>query len=155
MEIFIALLALIGTFYQLHLQRVHNEKSLIALPQINVFDQKGKIAVALQNNGVGPLIVDQLYFYKNDDAFPVIKDVLNLDPRTYLSISIDESVKKVLLPGNSLEIFSTQYSDDYPEENVATIRQELAQLRVKATGRDIYNNIVTAERGLAWFQRNN
>ena len=99
------------------------------------------------------MIVDKLTFLKGNERYAVIKEAIRLDTTTYLSISIDEVVKKVLLPGNSLEIFSTHFSEDYPAEKVVFIRAELSELSVRADGRDIYNNKVSIERSLSWFAR--
>lgn len=61
--VIISLLALLATFYQLHLQRVHNEKSLKPLAQIDLVD-RDKLSVHIPNNGVGPMIVETIFYLK-------------------------------------------------------------------------------------------
>lgn len=153
MEIYIALLALLGTFYQLHLQRVHNEKSLTALPQIDILDRKNTISIHIQNNGVGPLIVDKLLFHKAGKTFTSIVDAVELEKKTYFSITIEDSNKKTILPAHSLEVFSTSFDDNYPKEKVSFIREQLSQLTLEMVGFDIYKNKVSATRDLKWFAR--
>ena len=63
----ISVFALIATFYQLYLQRVHNEKSLKPLGQIYFSDRDKTILVQVLNNGLGPLIIDRLTFKKSDN----------------------------------------------------------------------------------------
>ncbi len=68
MAIVISVLALIATFYQLYLQRLHNEKSLKPLAQIDFVDRKKLMYVHIQNNGVGPLVIDRLTFVKDGNS---------------------------------------------------------------------------------------
>ncbi|PSR55775.1 hypothetical protein AHMF7605_20855 [Adhaeribacter arboris] len=153
MAITISLLALLATFYQLYLQRVHNEKSLKTLVQIDLLDRDKLIFVHIQNNGVGPLIIDKLTFFKNNQRYSSIEDCLDLNPKLYQHIAITEAVKKVILPGNYLEVFSTRLAEKADDKEVEDVREQLSVLRLKVEGRDIYNNKVTAERDLHWFLR--
>ena len=153
MAIVISLLALLATFYQLHLQRAHNEKSLQPLAQIDLLDREKLLHVRIQNNGVGPLIIEKLTFSKDGKSYSSIKDCLELSPRTYQHLSTVESANKVLLPGAYLEIFSTLFEEGDTDEEMDRARNQLAVLRLRMEGRDIYNNKVTAERDLHWFVR--
>lgn len=148
-----SLLALVATFYQLYLQRVHNEKSLTPLVQINLTDNAGLINVHVQNNGVGPFIVEKLTFVKDGKTYDNIQQCLSLSPRAYQHISVNESVKKVLLPGAFLEVFSKQFDLNATKDEIEDVRKELAALTLKVEGRDIYKNGSTTERKLTWFVR--
>ena len=153
MAIVISLLALLATFYQLHLQRIHNEKSLKPLAQIDLMDRGKLLYIHIQNNGVGPLIVEKLTFFKNGKSYSSIKDCLELSPRSYQHLSITESAKKIVLAGAYLEIFSTLFEEGDTDEEIDHARKQLAALKLRVEGRDIYNNKVTAERDLHWFIR--
>ena len=152
MAIILSLIALLATFYQLHLQRVHNEKSLKPLVQIDLVDRHKLIGVHIQNNGVGPLIIERLTFFKNDKRYANIQDCLEFHPKSYQYIPITDSSKKVVLPGAYLEVFSTRLAEQ-AKEDMDDVRQQLSILKLKMEGRDIYNNRVMAERDLHWFAR--
>lgn len=153
MALTISLLALLATFYQLHLQRVHNEKSLMPLAQIDLMDREKRLYVHIQNNGVGPLIVEKLTFLKDDKGYSSIKDCLDLNPRSYQHILITESAKKVIQAGSYLEIFSTLFEEGETDMDIDQARMQLASLRLRMEGLDIYNNKITIERELDWFVR--
>ena len=142
-----------ATFYQLYLQRRHDEKSLKPLVQIDLIDRNMVIAVHVQNNGVGPLIIDMLTFIKNGVSHANIDDCLALDPKSYQRIPVAAFSQKVIVPGNYLEIFSMQCIENDTDEKINNIKRQLAVLILKVDGRDIYNNKVVAERDLNWFMR--
>ena len=154
MAITISLLALLATFYQLYLQRVHNEKSLKPLVQIDLLDRDRLLYVHIQNNGVGPLIVEKLTFVKDDKHYDKIEQCLSLSPRSYQHITVSDSVQKVVLAGAYLEVFAKQFSEDM-QDQMDDVRQQLASLKIKVESRDIYNNKMTVERDLLWFIRHN
>lgn len=104
MAIAISLLALLATFYQLYLQRVHNEKSLRPIAQIGIMDRDKVLHVHIENNGVGPLIIEKLTFFKNGKSYSDIEPCLTLNPRSYQHISVTEFAKKVVLPGSYDEV---------------------------------------------------
>lgn len=152
MAITISLLALIATFYQLHLQRVHNEKSLMPLAQIDLVDRE-KLAVHIQNNGVGPLIVSKVSFSQFGKTYPCIRDCLSLNPQSFQHTPISPETQKVIMPGAFLEIFSTIFDETDSLEVQEKTRVELASIQVIVEGRDIYKNKVSVKRGLEWFLR--
>jgi hypothetical protein len=151
MALVLSVLALLATFYQAYLQRVHNEKSVKPLIQINVKDQDRLIYVHIQNNGLGPFIIEKLIFTKNKKDHCSIEDCLNLDPNSYQQNTISNTVNKVILPGNYHDVFSIRFKEGDTPEEINDVRLQLSVLRVKAEGRDIYDNRITVERELDWF----
>ncbi|MCF0075737.1 hypothetical protein LZD49_35025 [Dyadobacter sp. CY261] len=95
MATLLSLLALFATFYQLYLQRTHNEKSLKPLPQIVLGDHGQDIFVHIRNNGVGPLIVESLTFTRNGKAYSGIEECLDLPPRSYMHVRVTSTAKKL------------------------------------------------------------
>ncbi|MEM6359405.1 MAG: hypothetical protein AAF731_04900 [Bacteroidota bacterium] len=146
-------MALLATFYELHLQRRHNEKSLQPIAQIAITDRGRLLSIHIENNGVGPLIVEKLTFTKDGKHYTNIEDCLDLDPRSYQHISVSESDKKVILPGSYEEVFSMEFSEGYTDKEMDSARQQLATLKLRVDGRNIYQNKVTVERELQWFIR--
>ncbi|WP_421828343.1 hypothetical protein [Larkinella sp.] len=153
MAIIISILALLATFYQLYLQRMHNEKSLKPLGQIDLPDYKKQVAVHIRNNGLGPLILDRLTFIKDDQQYTSIDNCLDLDPRSYMRMAISDTVKRVVLPNAHLVVFETQFEDHEGEIEIDQARMQLASITLKVEGRDIYDNKVTLERSFQWFAR--
>ena len=150
----ISILALMATFYQLYLQRVHNEKSLKPLPQIILGDHQRQIFVQIKNNGVGPLIVERILFEKNGIEFFNLEDCLSLDPKSYMhDVQAHEMLRQVILPNTFLEVFGMRFDTNITDKELNIIRQQLSVLKIKMKGKDIYNNVVNIERNLNWFAR--
>lgn len=135
-SIIISMLALLATFYQLHLQRVHNEKSLKPLGQIDLPDHKKKLAVHIRNNGLGPLIIDRLTFIKGGAIYSSIEDCLELDPKTYMHISAGNSTKRIILPNSYLAVFEKNFGDHADETQIDKVRKQLSLIALKVEGRE-------------------
>ncbi|MGB3586559.1 MAG: hypothetical protein WBA23_08475 [Tunicatimonas sp.] len=153
MVLAISLLALLATFYELHLQRRHNEKSLKPIAQITLTDRGKLLSVHIENNGVGPLIVEKLTFTKDSKHYTNIENCLDLNPRSYQHIPVTEFVKQIILPGSYDAVFSMEFGEGNTDKEMAKVREQLAVLRLKVDGRDIYDNKVAVERELRWFIR--
>lgn len=153
MTVVISWLALFALLYQVYLQRTHNEKSLKPLGQIDLRDRKDQIYVRISNNGLGPMIIDRLTFRKAGKIYTAIEDCLELDRRSYASISVSESVQKIILPNAYLTLFENRLGQLIEEAEADGIRQQLSPITVQVEFHDIYNNRITIERNLQWFSR--
>ena len=151
----ISLLALLATFYQLYLQRIHNEKSLKPLPQIDFLDRKNQIFIHIQNNGVGPFVIDRLIFVKDTKSYDHIEQCLDLNPKTFMHMRVTSLDKKTVLPENHLEVFSIVFEEDELDSQMDQVREQLAGIRLKVKGRDIYDNRIDTDRSFEWFVRHN
>ena len=147
------MLALLATFYQLYLQRAHNEKSLKPLGQIVLSDHNQIISVCLRNHGLGPLIIEKLAFTKNSTTHSSIEECLDLDPRSYMHIAKDDMIERVLLPNSSLVVFEKNFRNHIGEEEMNLTRKQLSLITLNAEGRDIYDNKTIFKRDLKWFSR--
>lgn len=147
------MLALLATFYQLYLQRVHNEKSLKPLGQIFLVDRKDYVAVQILNNGLGPLIIDRLAFKMGDNIYSSIKDCLDLDPKAYSHSSGDNVVEKVILPNSALTVFEAIFDETDSVAYVHRVKRQLTPITLRVEGRDIYDHKIALERDLTWFAR--
>ncbi|GAB3995686.1 hypothetical protein GCM10028807_36490 [Spirosoma daeguense] len=151
--VWISVLALIGLFLQVHLQRTHNEKSLKPLAQIDFRDRQDHLYVRISNNGVGPMIIDRLCFIKDGKLYVTIEECLELAKRSYSRLDSNESVRKVILPNSSLVIFETRFEEHEGEAAINHARQQLAPITLKVQFHDIYDNKMTIERDFHWFAR--
>ncbi|WP_240699464.1 hypothetical protein [Spirosoma sordidisoli] len=147
----ISWLAWFALLYQVYLQRTHNEKSVKPLGQIDLEDRQGYIYVRVTNNGLGPMIIDQLFFVKEGKTYTAIEDCLDLYPRSYTRISVNKSVRKVILPNSHLIIFETRLEKS--GEDAHRVRQQLSSIGLQVAFRDIYDNKSTIKRELQWFSR--
>lgn len=152
MEIFISFLALLLTFCSFRIQRVHNEKSLRPLGQIELGDNKKRLYVHIQNNGLGPLIVDRLIFIKNGIQYRSISECLDLNPKSYWHTFIDDTLKKVIQTNSHLVVFEKNI-ENLSEEEIDKTRKELALITLKIVYCDIYDKKFSFKRNLQWFSR--
>lgn len=153
LSLIISLLALLATFYQAHLQRVHNQKSVQPLAEINLRDKDGEMFVRIGNNGVGPLIVDKVVFTKGNKQYEHIQDCLDIDPRAYFHLDVNNTNKKVIISGGFLELFSNTLNPKESAEKIEMFQKQLSVLGLKVHGHDIYNNKISIEKSLSWFAR--
>lgn len=153
LSLIISLLALLATFYQAHLQRVHNQKSVKPLAEINLRDRDGEMFVRISNKGVGPLIIDKVIFTKGDKQYERIQDCLDIDPKAYFHFEVNDMNKKVIAPEGFLELFSNMLSPKESAEKIELFQKQLSVLHLKVQGHDIYNNEVSVEKSLSWFAR--
>ncbi|MFN8343467.1 MAG: hypothetical protein U0X91_00595 [Spirosomataceae bacterium] len=149
----ISLLALLATFYQLYLQRVHNEKSLRPLGQIDLRDRNKQLYVCVANNGLGPMLLDKIVFFKDGHCYTDLQDCLDLEIRSYRRTPISEWVKKVILPNASLEVFAAELESHETDFDMENVRKQLSAITLKVDYRDIYENKFALERSLEWFSR--
>ncbi|WP_421825907.1 hypothetical protein [Larkinella sp.] len=149
--VLVSWLALLATLYQLRLQRTHNEKSLQPLGQIDLEDRQGHLFIHVTNNGMGPMIIEKLLFWKDGKMHTTIEACLDLAPQSYTAIGVNESVRKVILPNGRLVIFETRFENG--EEDPHRVRQQLSPIRLQVAFRDIYGNKTTIERDFQWFAR--
>jgi len=149
----LSFLAFLATFYQAHIQRVHNQKSVKPLAQIDLRDRDGAFFVHVQNNGVGPMTIDRLTFTKGQESYNRIQDCLDIDPKLYSHVDVSDTNKKVIVPGGFLVVFSEILDPADNAERVALFRQQLSALHLKVEGHDIYNNRIAIEKSLNWFAR--
>ncbi|GAB4023446.1 hypothetical protein GCM10028808_73930 [Spirosoma migulaei] len=148
------MLALLATFYQLYLQRIHNEKSLKPLGQIVLEDQRKTLAVQLRNNGLGPLIIEKMSCSKNGMVHADLEECLAfLAPKSYLFAPTNDAVTRVVLPNSSLTIFETRFDEYEDDAAIEHAREQLAPITLKVEFRDIYDNKTTLERAFQWFLR--
>jgi len=153
LSLFLSILALLATFYQLYLQRVHNQKSLKPLGQIVLEDQRKTLAVHLRNNGLGPLIIDKLTCRKDGVTYDSLDACLSLPPRSYMHTPTNDSVRRVVLPNASLSVFDMRFDEHEDASLIEQARIQLAPITVQVEFRDIYDNQVTVGRDCQWFAR--
>lgn len=149
----LSILALLATFYQAYLQRIHNQKSVKPLVQVDLVNRNGFLAIHVRNNGIGPYIIKKLEFLRNGEAFEGIEDCLSMNSKIYQSIPVTKYTPKTILPGATFDVFSLQCNLEDPEKNIDSVKNQLAVLSIKVIGVDIYDNTIAVERSFEWFSK--
>ncbi len=98
------------------------------------------------------MIIDRLTFTKEGKQYTAIEDCLDLDPRSYMRILINDSVKKIILPNSYLVVFEKNF-ENHLEEDMEDVRKQLTPITFKVDCRDIYGNKFSFERNFEWFSR--
>lgn len=99
------------------------------------------------------MIIERIIFFKDGNSYINIEDCLSLNTRSYRRIPISESVKKVVLPNASFEVFATEFEEHEGEAEMRNARQQLSALTLKVEYCDIYEHKFTLKRNLEWFSR--
>ena len=123
------------------------------MSQIYFWDHDRTLSVRIVNNGLGPLLIDQISFIKGGLLDASIKNCLDLDPKSYMHVSMDDMLERVILPNAHLTIFETQFDEHENENEIDYARTQLAPITLNVEGRDIYDNKITLKRDFHWFSR--
>lgn len=102
---------------------------------------------------MGPMVIDGLTFFKEGNSYKSIDHCLSLAAGSYSHIVINDSIKKVILPNASLEVFAAELEPDEDETQMDNVRNQLSPIIMRVNCRDIYDNRFTFERNLEWFSR--
>lgn len=148
----ISALSFFLSFTQVLIQRVHNKKSVRPIGQVDVGDWKDIMYIYVVNNGIGPMIVKELKFLKNNNTFIDIIEVLDLDPTSYNHVSINKDVSKTLLPGSNLVVAELKYTKE-TEAFKVELRKKLAKIILTVVYEDIYSKQYEVVRDFKWFAR--
>lgn len=149
----LVLLVMVGQWYLQRMQQIHNEKSVKPLGQIYFWDRDKTIAIRIVNNGLGPLMIDRIMFYKSDTIYSSIVDCVDLPARSFMHDSSDDPVKRVILPGAYLTVFEATLAEGENESSLDRVREQLKPITLKVACRDIYDNNIILERDFQWFVR--
>jgi hypothetical protein len=109
--------------------------------QIVLEDQQKTLAVHLRNNGLVPFIIDKLTCNKSDVVYASLEECLALERRSYMWASINDSVRRVVLPSSSLTVFETRFDEHESEATMDRVRKQLAPITLKM---EFYDNKMTS-----------
>jgi hypothetical protein len=158
--LFVSLLSIFLTSLNLWMQRTHNRKTVLPIGHITVGDYEDDIFVRLRNDGVGPLIVDELSVFKTDDkanSKNAIIDFMPDLPGDLLWTTFVRDIKgRALLPQGHISLieFKCQPPNKDFESMKEIVRRELSTLCVAVMCRNIYDDkMPLIVRRLDWFGR--
>lgn len=160
----ISILSLIVSIVSLQLQRRHDRKSVQPIPQIIVGDYEDNLLVAIENAGVGPLIINSVQVTNtltNVTEDSVIAHMKDLPEGVFWSDftekiegrAIPAQTRLTLLELTRPEAWSHTLTRSF-EGLRNDVRTDLGYLRVTVTGSDIYGSkLPNCSRALDWFHR--
>jgi hypothetical protein len=161
-ELFIAVLSLIVAItsmifgvVSLVIQRSHNKKSVLPLGVISLANYENDLRIKIKNNGVGPLIIQEIKTYKNGNFknYPIDW----FENENIIWKTFQKNLENYSIPANSESIlleYNVDLSDQKSVNTRELIRNILKDLTIKVKYKDIYDKSFNIERNLSWFNGN-
>ena len=155
--IFVSLLSILLTFAALLLQRRHNYKSVTPIASLPVADYENRLAVKLQNTGVGPLIVRRA---RVSDGSKEEDDIISFMPKpprgVFWKTFYDDLDGLAVRPGGEAVII--ELDGDTSDKSFVVfrdqVRKAMSRLTITVDYKDIYDrSMPTKSRDLKWFGR--
>jgi hypothetical protein len=130
------------------LQQQYNKKSVIPICSIIFNDYENLISIRLDNNGVGPLIINKLIVVYNSKEYPTL---IELMPKNILWNNFVENIEsRAIRPNGKIELLKLTSGD---RSKKIKVRKILSQLVIHVEYKDIYGKQFIAERDLKFFAR--
>jgi hypothetical protein len=156
LAVFISLVSIIITVVNVAMQRAHNRKSVLPIGTLSLGDYENQIFVRLRNDGVGPMIIDNISVHQIENEKEIGSTLIDLMPkgvvwRTFVrdisgrAFAASKDIDLILFEGDS--------DDARFIDGRQRIREALSNLRVKVHYHSIYGEKLVAERALDWFGR--
>jgi hypothetical protein len=139
----IALLSLFATIWQCFVTRRHNILSVRPIPDVVVSNCDGRVAVSIENNGIGPLLMKNFKaVLGNEHKNNIIDWMPALPKEIYWSKWLRSFENSTIKPSDSIVLLEFKL-DPENEEHVKTrnmIKQALSDLSIEFEYTDIYEN---------------
>ena len=157
--VFISFISISLTAITLWLQRRHNFKSVIPIADIHLADYENRISVEVENTGIGPLIIDEVFVF-NIDKGETKNSVIEWMPDLPLDYSWDTFTLhfrgRVIAPNQ--KIVFVKLSGDLEDHAYIysrnLVRAALSKLILKIKYSDIYERkMKPGIRPFDWFGR--
>ncbi len=160
----ISVCSLIVSVISLWRQRQHDRKSVLPIPQIILADYEDRLSVAIENAGVGPLVIqglDVTHSLSNEVKPSVIAHMPDLPSRYFWSTFAEKVEGRAISAQNRLVLLELVRPDSIEEKFDQTfdqvrnaIRTQLGYLTISVSVADIYGaKLPICIRHLDWFHR--
>jgi hypothetical protein len=161
--LFVSFLSIILTSLSLWMQRIHNRKTVLPIGHITVGDYENDIFVRLCNDGVGPIIIEDVVAFRESDKSDktisknAIIDFMPDLPGDHAWTTFVRDIKgRALSPQQHITLIELEGVPSHEDFESAKriVRRKLSTLRVVVTYRNIYNErMPLIVRRLDWFGR--
>jgi hypothetical protein len=141
------------------MQRAHYRKTVLPLGSLSLGDYENHIFVRLRNDGVGPMILEEISVHSLVDDQRVGSALIDLMPEIPEGLRWASFVKdisgRVFAPGKDIDLLSIKGNENDLEfvDARRRIREALLKLSVKVNYRSIYGDTSFTQRSLDWFGR--
>jgi hypothetical protein len=157
----VSTVSIILAIFNMTTQRTHNRKSLMPIAHVRLGDYENRLFVELHNDGIGPMLIDNIAvsksrgWSKKQSSFAGL--VPALPPGILWSTFVTDLSGRALSAGKDIVILLLE-GDTSDQKFLAarqSVRQALADLRIVVRYRDIYGHkMPSAKRDLSWFASN-
>lgn len=157
----VSTVSIILAIFNMTTQRTHNRKSLMPIAHVRLGDYENRLFVELHNDGIGPMLIDNIVvsksrgWSKKQSSFMGL--VPALPPGILWSTFVTDLSGRALSAGKDIVILLLE-GDTSDQKFLAarqSVRQALADLRIVVRYRDIYGHkMPSAKRDLSWFASN-
>jgi len=155
-----AILSIILTTYSIWSQRRHNRISVAPLGQVSFGDYEDHIHVDIYNEGIGPLVLDELKIFsiENSNTSSELLELMPPMPQAMHWQAFSCPQKGTVITTQSFKRligFDVDTSNQAQVDYANSVRKALGSLTIKFTYNDLYGkNQTPCERDLKWFLRN-
>lgn len=140
-------------------QAKHDRMSVRPLAYIAVGDFENRVYVKIQNNGIGPLIVERIVVDgAPDPAKPLINAMPELPPGAAWTNFVEDISGRSVPPGGEVFLVDLEEGSSVSRDSFALarnmVRLALGHLTIRAEHTDVYDqHLPVAVRKLNWFHR--
>jgi hypothetical protein len=159
--LFVSAISIILAIFNMTTQRTHNRKSLMPIAHVRLGDYENRMFVRLHNDGIGPMLIDNIVVSKRRSMgrkqSSFVGLVPALPPGILWTTFVTELSGRALSAGKDITILLLE-GDPTDQKFLAarqSVRQALSDLRIVIKYRDIYGHkMPQAKRDLDWFASN-
>lgn len=157
----VSTVSIILAIFNMTTQRTHNRKSLMPIAHVRLGDYENRLFVQLHNDGIGPMLIDNIVVSKSRGRSKKQPSFLGLvpalPPGILWSTFVTDLSGRALTAGKDIMILLLE-GDPSDQKFLAarqSLRQALADLRIVVRYRDIYGHkMPPTRRDLDWFAGN-
>ena len=156
----VSVISIVIAIVNMTMQRAHNRKSVLPIGHLSVEDYENRISVRLQNNGVGPMIIEKVTVTRVSDggqAKSAVIDFMPELPSGYLwSAFVGDIAGRAITAEGNITLVALE--GEQREKRFITARtmtrEALSGLTIKVEYKNIYGeSMPPASRSLSWFGR--
>lgn len=157
----VSTISILLAIFNMTTQRTHNRKSLMPIAHVRFGDYDNRIFVQLHNDGIGPMLIDNIVVSKNRGWSKKQASFLGLvpalPPGILWSTFVTDLSGRALSAGKDITILLLE-GDPSDQKFLAarqSVRQALSDLQIVVKYRDIYGHkMPVTKRNLDWFASN-
>jgi hypothetical protein len=157
----VSTISILLAIFNMTTQRTHNRKSLMPIAHVRLGDYESRLFVELHNDGIGPMVIDNIAVSKSRGWSKKQTSFLGLlpelPPGILWSTFVTDLSGRALSAGKDITILLLE-GDPTDQKFLAarqSVRQALADLQIVVKYRDIYGHkMPAAKRNLDWFAQN-